>query len=160
MADRAGHLRRDLGADRGDAGHHGPAGAPGIQGIGAAILASTATALISAVFPPGERGRAIGINVTAIYLGLALGPIVGGALVAGFGWRWVFLVNIPVSLIALAIARPLEERRRVGTAPMRIDLPGVALLAVGLTAGLVPLTFGPVGGGRPQGCSSWRRWPW
>ena len=118
----------------------------GIQGIGAAILASTATALISAEFPPGERGRAIGINVTAIYLGLALGPIIGGALVAGFGWRWVFLVNIPVSLIALAIARPLEERRRVGTAPMRIDLPGVGLLAVGLTAGLVPLTFGPVWG--------------
>ena len=117
----------------------------GVQGVGAALLASTATALVSAAFPIGERGRAIGLNVTAIYLGLAVGPLIGGFLVSALGWRWVFLVNIPVALAALLVSRRLHEPRPMHGRP-QVDIPGTITLGVGLAAGLVPMTFGPLWG--------------
>lgn len=119
--------------------------ARGVQGAGAGMLAATATALVSAVFPPGERGRAIGFNVTAIYLGLSTGPLLGGLLVNGLGWRAVFLVNLPVGVLALLAARSLHEPRPAEGRP-RVDVPGTLLLAGGLTMGLVAMTFGPLWG--------------
>lgn len=121
-----------------------------LQGIGAGMLTGTATALVSTVFPPGERGRAIGINVTAVYLGLSTGPLIGGLLVANFGWRWVFFINVPVAIVTLAVARTLyDPGRRSGR--VRLDLVGIALLTVGLGALLTALTFG-----EPWGWSSAR----
>jgi len=117
----------------------------GIQGVGAAILASMATALVSAVFPPGERGGAIGLNVTAIYLGLATGPLVGGLLVNGLGWRWVFLVNLPVAAAALVAARDLRDPPG-GGGRARVDVIGAALLGAGLACAMVPLAFAPLWG--------------
>jgi EmrB/QacA subfamily drug resistance transporter len=121
-----------------------------LQGIGAGMLTGTATALVSTVFPPGERGRAIGINVTAVYLGLSTGPLIGGLLVSSLGWRWVFFVNVPVAVVTLAVARPLfDPARRSGR--IAIDLLGAALLTVGLGCLLTALTFG-----EPWGWSSTR----
>ncbi|MCC6830411.1 MAG: MFS transporter [Thermoleophilia bacterium] len=117
----------------------------GIQGVGAAILASMATALVSAVFPPGERGGAIGVNVTAIYLGLATGPLIGGLLVDGLGWRWVFLVNLPVAAAALVASRGLHDPTAGGGRP-RVDVLGALLLGAGLACAMVPLAFAPLWG--------------
>jgi EmrB/QacA subfamily drug resistance transporter len=73
-----------------------------LQGIGGAMLFATGMALLTSVFPPGERGRVLGNNVTAVYLGLALGPFLGGFLTQHFGWRSVFGVNFLLGLVLVA----------------------------------------------------------
>ncbi len=72
-----------------------------IQGTGAAMIFAPGMAILTSVFPPGERGRAIGINVAAVYIGLSLGPVVGGFLTQHFGWRSLFVFNIPLGLVIL-----------------------------------------------------------
>ena len=71
-----------------------------IQGISSALIFGTSMAIITSVFPPGERGRAMGINITAVYAGLSSGPLLGGLLTEQFGWRSIFLVLVPISLSA------------------------------------------------------------
>ena len=73
-----------------------------LQGIGSAMIFATGMALLTSVFPPGERGRVLGNNVTAVYLGLALGPFLGGFLTQHFGWRSVFLVNFLLGLVLVS----------------------------------------------------------
>jgi EmrB/QacA subfamily drug resistance transporter len=70
-----------------------------LQGVAGAMLFSTGTALLTSVFPPGERGRVLGNSVTAVYLGLALGPFAGGFLTQHFGWRGIFAVNFLLGLV-------------------------------------------------------------
>ncbi len=74
-----------------------------LQGIGSAMIFGTGMAILTSVFPAQERGRALGISVAAVYLGLALGPVLGGLLTQHFGWRGVFLVNVPLGLVILAL---------------------------------------------------------
>ena len=115
-----------------------------IQGGGGALLAATSAAIVTAVFPPQERGRALGINVMAVYIGLAVGPVLGGQIVDHLGWRWIFFVNIPIGLVAFAwgwLLLPRDERADE-SAP-RNDLMGAALLGAFLVCLLVPLTFAP-----------------
>jgi MFS family permease len=70
-----------------------------IQGTGGAMIFGTGVAIITSVFPPGERGRALGINVAAVYLGLSLGPFMGGILTGHFGWRSIFFVNTIIGIL-------------------------------------------------------------
>lgn len=72
-----------------------------LQGIGGAMMFGTGTAMITSAFPPQQRGRAIGINVSAVYLGLTLAPLLGGFLTELFGWRSIFWVNVPFGLFVL-----------------------------------------------------------
>ncbi|HTU70244.1 MAG TPA: MFS transporter [Candidatus Baltobacteraceae bacterium] len=72
-----------------------------VQALGAAMLVSSNQALIVDTFPSTERGRAIGFNGAAAAAGLSLGPIIGGAIVTFGDWRWIFMINVPVSIIAL-----------------------------------------------------------
>ena len=65
-----------------------------LQGIGSAMTAGTSVAILTSVFPVGERGKVLGINVAAVYLGLSLGPFSGGVLTQHFGWRSIFLGEI------------------------------------------------------------------
>jgi EmrB/QacA subfamily drug resistance transporter len=69
-----------------------------LEGIGSAMILGTGIAILTSVFPIGERGKALGINVTAVYLGLSLGPFLGGFLTQHLGWRSIFLVNVPLGL--------------------------------------------------------------
>jgi len=72
-----------------------------LQGIGGAMIFGTGVAILTSVFPAGERGRALGINVAAVYLGLSLGPFLGGILTQYFGWRSIFWANVPMGLIVI-----------------------------------------------------------
>lgn len=74
-----------------------------LQGTCAAMLYATQIALVSSVFPPAERGRAIGLTVSTIYLGLTGGPLIGGYLIESFGWRAAFVFHIPLAIIVLLI---------------------------------------------------------
>ncbi len=75
-----------------------------LQGIGSAMLFGTGIAMLSSAFPPGERGRALGINVAAVYLGLSCGPIAGGLLTQHMGWRSIFLFNVPLGTVIIVFS--------------------------------------------------------
>ena len=72
-----------------------------VQGVGSAMVFGTGMAIITSVIPPGERGRAIGINIATVYLGLSLGPFIGGIMTHNFGWRSIFYLNVPLGVIAI-----------------------------------------------------------
>src|SRR5579859_1373299 len=76
-----------------------------VQALGGAMLQANSVALITAAVPREKLGRAIGVQATAQALGLALGPMLGGFLIAWLGWRWVFWVNVPIGLIGMVLAR-------------------------------------------------------
>lgn len=71
-----------------------------LQGLSSAMIFGNTMAIITSVFPPGERGKAMGINITAVYAGLSSGPFLGGLLTEYFGWRSIFIVLIPIGAIA------------------------------------------------------------
>ena len=73
-----------------------------LQGIGAAMIFVTSVAILTHVFPPNERGKAIGIAITSVYVSLSLGPVLGGIMTQVLGWRSLFLLMIPLGLIVLA----------------------------------------------------------
>ncbi|MCJ7771887.1 MAG: MFS transporter [Desulfobacterales bacterium] len=74
-----------------------------IQGVGSAMVSTTGMAILTSVFPFKERGRAIGINVAAVYLGLSSGPFIGGFLTQHLGWRSIFIVSTPLGLVAILL---------------------------------------------------------
>jgi EmrB/QacA subfamily drug resistance transporter len=112
------------------------------MGLGGAAVMPQTLSIISNVFEPHERPRAIGIWASAVGIGVAIGPVLGGLLLAHFWWGSVFLINVPVTIAgAIAVALLVPESRnpeRVG-----IDVPGV-LLSI---AGLILLVYGIVQGG-------------
>jgi EmrB/QacA subfamily drug resistance transporter len=120
-----------------------------IQGIGGAFIFATSAAIVTAVFPPHLRGRAFGLNMMATYVGLTLGPLVGGVIVSHTSWRWIFLINVPVAILTLiagwGLIRVEGKAGRV-TDRSRFDLPGTGLLAATLVALFIPLTFTPFWG--------------
>jgi len=81
-----------------------------MQGLGGAMIFATGMAMLTSAFEPGERGRALGINIAAVYLGLTIGPMLGGILTQNFGWRSIFIVNVALGIIVIAITiLKLEE---------------------------------------------------
>lgn len=104
--------------------------ARGVQGLGAAIVAPLTLTLLSEAFPAGRRGVALGIWSGVSGLGVALGPLVGGAVVEGVSWHWIFWLNVPVGLVLVPLAaRRLAESRGEARA---LDLPGLLLASAGL----------------------------
>jgi EmrB/QacA subfamily drug resistance transporter len=115
-----------------------------IQALGGAFLFANSAAIITDAFPENERGRALGINSVAFVIGAVLGLVLGGFLTAGFGWRSIFLVNVPIGIFATIWShyrlRELAELNR----KERMDIPGNITLAVGLTILLVGITLGSI----------------
>jgi EmrB/QacA subfamily drug resistance transporter len=74
-----------------------------LHGCGSAMIYGTGVAILTSVFPPGERGKALGTNVAATYTGLSLGPVLGGLLTQNLGWRSIFLVNVPLGLAVIVL---------------------------------------------------------
>ncbi len=101
-----------------------------LQGLGGAMIFGTGVALITSVFPPKERGRALGYNVAAVYLGLSLGPVLGGFLTHNLGWRSIFVLNVIIGVIVSIFAlKKLESDWRAGAAEP-FDIPGSVMYAV------------------------------
>ncbi len=115
-----------------------------VQGGGAALMLPATLSIISVTFHPRERGTAFGVWAASSGIGAALGPLVGGALVEGVDWRWIFYVNVPVGVIGFFAARVLVPESRDSSAEQRLDLPGLALSGAALFA----LTFALVEGNR------------
>ena len=103
-----------------------------VQGIGGAMLFATSLALLSVLYQGRDRGVAFGAWGAITGVATALGPILGGVLTTGLSWRWIFLVNLPVGLLALWGTRVMTESR--AEHPRRVDVPGVTTLTVGLLA--------------------------
>lgn len=103
-----------------------------IQGIGAAIMTPGTLAIIIRAFPPRQHGLAIGIYGGISGLGLIAGPVLGGLLVQGDSWRWIFFVNVPVGIVALAMAVLFVPESRDAKDAVPVDWPGLVLLSTGL----------------------------
>ncbi|MCK6562888.1 MFS transporter [candidate division KSB1 bacterium] len=104
-----------------------------LQGFGSAMIFGTGVAILTSVFPPGERGKALGINSAAVYLGLSLGPFFGGFLTQHLGWRSLFLINLPVGVLLIALVQRLQGEWAEARGE-KFDLPGAIIYIAALTA--------------------------
>lgn len=111
-------------------------GARVLQAFGAAMLVSSNQALIVDTFPAKMRGRAIGLNGAAVALGLSAGPVLGGAIVTFAHWQWIFLINVPISIVAMIAAaivlKPTQPRGK-GYDPLGALLSVSGLFSLSLT---------------------------
>jgi len=109
-----------------------------VQGAGAALIMPLALALLGDAFPPPERQRAIGIFTAILGVSVPVGPLLGGAVVAGIAWPWIFWLNLPIAAIVAALART-RVRESFGP-PAALDVPGLVLV----TGGAFALVWGLV----------------
>lgn len=114
-----------------------------LQGVGGALLVPGSLAIISATFVRSDRARAIGSWSALAGVATAAGPLLGGWMVQTIGWRWVFLINLPLAVIVLVVALRHVPETSDPSAPRSFDLLGAALGALGLAA----LTYALIGAG-------------
>jgi len=114
-----------------------------LQGIGGAMIFGTGIAILTSVFPVGERGRALGINVAVVYLGLSLGPLLGGFLTEHFGWRSIFLLTVPLGLIIIAAIFWKLKGEWAEARGEKFDLSGSIIYGVALVAIMYGLSLLP-----------------
>jgi EmrB/QacA subfamily drug resistance transporter len=105
-----------------------------VQGIGAALMNPATLSIITATFPPRQRGMAIGIWAGVSALALAFGPLIGGILTEKVHWSWIFFVNIPVGIAGILAARIFIDESRDTSHEQRLDLPGLLTSGIGLFA--------------------------
>ncbi|NIO11057.1 MAG: DHA2 family efflux MFS transporter permease subunit [Deltaproteobacteria bacterium] len=103
------------------------------QALGASMIISNAPGIVTSSFPPEQRGRAIGLQAVVVGTSLSLGPILGGFLIALFGWRSVFLFNVPVGILGLIASYIIKISPR-DTKKVKIDLPGSILFFISIAA--------------------------
>jgi EmrB/QacA subfamily drug resistance transporter len=113
-----------------------------LQGLAGGLLNPQVSGLVQQMFPPVERGKAFGALGAAVGIGTAAGPVIGGAIIAlggeDFGWRLCFLVNVPVGLTSLILCAKLLPSPPPPPHTRPLDLPGVALLTIGVLGLLFP----------------------
>ncbi|HZC07910.1 MAG TPA: MFS transporter [Ktedonobacterales bacterium] len=112
------------------------------QGTGGAMLSANGMAIITEVFPPNERGQAMGINAVTWGAGSVLGPVLGGLILAVASWRWIFFVNLPIGVIGTLAAYLLLRESSQRQQGERFDIVGAALGGIGL----IFLLLGLIGG--------------
>jgi len=105
-----------------------------VQGLSGGMIFGTGVAILTSVYPPGERGHALGLNTAAVYTGLSLGPVLGGFLVHAWGWRSVFWVAVPIATAALALTLTRLRGEWAEARGERFDLAGSAILGLGLVS--------------------------
>ena len=123
------------------------------QGLGGAIMFATSIAMLSASFQGRDRGLAFGIYGGITGLAIAIGPVIGGALVTGLGWRWIFYVNIPIGVIVF-VATLFKVAESKDPKAHRLDLQGFITFSVGLGA----IIFGLIRS-NSSGWTSLQSWP-
>lgn len=102
-----------------------------VQGAGPALIAANSAAIVTDSFPRWERGKALGINTTAVYTGLMAGPVIGGVLVQNHGWRSIFFVNVPIGILVVTLTT-LKEKTRTNQMGVGFDLAGATTLSIAL----------------------------
>lgn len=107
------------------------------QGFGAAFIMPLSLSLISAAFPPEERGKALGIWSAVSISGLAFGPIVGGVIVEYFAWQWIFLINVPIGIAAFLVTSAVVRESHDESGDVATDIPGTILV----TGAIASLTW-------------------
>ncbi|HLL80022.1 MAG TPA: MFS transporter [Ktedonobacteraceae bacterium] len=117
-----------------------------VQGVGGAMLAANAMAIITEVFPAEQRGQAMGINAITWGAGSVLGPVLGGFILAFASWRWIFLVNLPVGILGTLAAYLLLHDIAPNPRGEKFDLLGAVLFSTGLVCLLLGIT-GAIGSG-------------
>jgi EmrB/QacA subfamily drug resistance transporter len=105
-----------------------------LQGVGGAMIFATSVAIVTQVFGPGERGWALGITIATVYAGLSIGPFLGGILTDNFGWPAIFLLNVPLGLLTLALTLRCVPHEWADAAGETLDLSGAVVYAVMLFA--------------------------
>jgi EmrB/QacA subfamily drug resistance transporter len=109
-------------------------GARAVQGIGAALMNPATLSIITATFPPKERGQAIGIWAGVSALALAIGPLLGGLIVDNINWHWIFYVNVPVGVVGIVVSYFFIKESRDTSHEQSIDLPGLVTSGASLLA--------------------------
>jgi len=109
------------------------------QGFGAALITATSTAILTSVYPASERGRVLGINTAAVYLGLSAGPFLGGMIVEALGWRAVFWTNVPLAVLSLIYTRARVQGEWADSRGDAFDARGAAVYAVAVVCLIVGL---------------------
>lgn len=105
-----------------------------IEGLASAMIFGTSLAIISSVFQPGERGRAMGINITSTYLGLSCGPIIGGLLTQYLGWRSIFAFLVPFGIISLILIKRKIKTEWAESGEERFDWRGSLVYGIALAS--------------------------
>jgi EmrB/QacA subfamily drug resistance transporter len=105
-----------------------------VQGLGGAMIFGTALAILTSVFPPGERGKALGIYITAVYFGLSVGPCLGGVMTQYLGWRSIFFVNFPIGLAAVLLIFWKLDGEWADCRGERFDLTGSVIYSAAIVA--------------------------
>jgi EmrB/QacA subfamily drug resistance transporter len=126
----------------------------GLQGVGGAIMFAVSLALLADAFRGKDRGVAFGVWGAIAGLAVAIGPLLGGILTTGLSWRWIFLVNLPIGVVAIGIALTRVAESKAPQA-MRPDWPGFVLFTVALAClvyGLIESNERSFGDGRVIGC--------
>jgi EmrB/QacA subfamily drug resistance transporter len=109
-------------------------GARTVQGIGAALMNPATLSIITATFPPRQRGMAIGIWAGVSAMALAIGPLVGGILTEKINWSWIFYINVPIGVLGILAARIFIDETRDTAWEQRLDVPGLLSSGIGLFA--------------------------
>lgn len=117
-------------------------GARVVQSVGAAMLLALGVAIVTETWPPEERGKALGFSSGVISLGIVVGPTVGGLLISVLTWHWIFFVNVPLGLLALAAVWRYVPPLQPKSSHERFDFLGAAVFAIALLALLLGLTIG------------------
>jgi MFS family permease len=110
------------------------------QGLASAMIFGTGIAIVTSVVPAGRRGRALGLTTATVYVGLSVGPVVGGAMTAYLGWRSIYVAVALLAAASAAIVRARLPGEWRGAAGERFDIPGALLYSSAITASLVGLT--------------------
>ena len=126
-----------------------------LQGIGGSMIFSSGVAMLTSAVAPGERGKMLGLNVAATYIGLSLGPPIGGMLTQTMGWRSIFFVNVPLGLVMAAFVLWKIRRDKPAGGPAGppagpregFDFGGSAVYTVSLAALMLGLSYCPRAGG-------------
>ncbi len=116
----------------------------GVQGAGAGILLANAFIFIGDLFPPAERGKYQGLTAGVFGIAAVMGPMLGGAITDGLGWRWVFLINVPISLILIALFAFFLPRLRPASGGQGVDVIGIAALLLAAIPLMLALSWAGV----------------
>lgn len=114
-----------------------------LQGFASSMIFATSLPILMSVVPGEERGKAIGLTVAAVYLGLSTGPFVGGFITQQLGWRYIFWINVPLSLLLLTVTTFLLKGDWSAEERSRFDLRGAVILGAGLLMTMYGFTTMP-----------------